>query len=116
MRGDIDQLVNFLYGLRGDVFKLLPLREASMKGEDKHVGEYIEVLLINLKGAMGTYPVLNKQKQFLYVVNNLQFLLENIETVRFNVWRRIVLNATSNVNSLFIRYGGTEPHGRRRKR
>ena len=100
----MEQLVNFLFGVRGDVFKLLPMKESAMDGEENHILEYIESLLINLKGAMSVYPVLNGQKQYLYVVNNLEFLSEHVDNIEFNLWRRIILNSTSNINLLFLQY------------
>lgn len=102
------QLVNFLCGVRGDVFKLLPMKESAMEGEENHIVEYIETLLVNLKGAMGVYPILNGQKQYLYVVNNLEFLSEHVNNIEFNLWRRIILNSTSNINFLFLQYGGKD--------
>ncbi len=102
----MDQFLNFLSNLRGDVFKLLPMKEDEMAGVENHLDEYIESLLINLEGATTTYPVLANQKQYLYVINNLQYASKN--TVEFKKWRKIVLNSTRNIDNLYIAFGGVK--------
>ena len=94
----MEQLLNFLSSLRGDVFKLLPMKEDEMAGVDNHLGDYIEALLINLEGATTTYPILANQKQYLYVINNLQYASKH--PIDFKKWRKIVLNSTRNIDNL----------------
>lgn len=100
----MEQLVNFLTNIMGDVFKLLPMKEAEMKGQENHLLEYIDALIINLDGAIDTYPDLAGQKQYLYVINNLQYLTKH--TIEFKQWRRIILNSTRNINNLIAMFGG----------
>lgn len=102
----MEQLGNYLLSLRGDVFKLLPMKESEMSGLNNHVDEYIESLIVNATGAMTTYPILASQKQYLYVLNNMQYLRSN--TVDFKQWRKIVLNSTRGIDNLCALYtGGT---------
>lgn len=100
----MEQLRNYLSSLRGDVFKLLPMKEAEISGVNNHMSEYIESLIINLTGAMTTYPILATQKQYLYVVNNMQYI--HGHPVDFKQWRKIILNSTRNIDNLFVLYGG----------
>lgn len=100
----MEQLRNFLTSLRGDVFKLLPMKEAEMSGINNHMNEYIDSLIINLTGAMNTYPVLASQKQYLYVLNNIQYIFKH--PVDFKQWRKIILNSTKNIDALCLVYGG----------
>lgn len=100
----MEQLKNFLYGLRGDIFKLLPMKEAAMDGENNHINEYIDAITINLSGATTTYPALATQKQYLYVLNNLNYIRDN--EVDFKKWRKIVLNSTKYIDNLYGYYGG----------
>ena len=100
----MEQLRNFLSSLRGDVFKLLPMKESEMSGLDNHMGDYIESLIINVTGAMKTFPILASQKQYLYVVNNLQYI--NSHSVDFKQWRKSILNSTRNIDNLCVQYGG----------
>ena len=100
----MEQLRNFLSSLRGDVFKLLPMKESEMSGLNNHMSEYIESLIINLTGAMTTYPILASQKQYLYVVNNMQYI--HGHSVDFKQWRKIILNSTRNIDNLCVLYGG----------
>lgn len=102
----MEQLLNFLSNLRGDVFKLLPMKESEMNGVNNHLTDYMETLIINIKGAVATYPVLANEKQYLYVINNLQYLLKN--SIDFKQWRKIVLNSTRNIDNLFVLYGGVK--------
>lgn len=100
----MEQLRNYLLSLRGDVFKLLPMKESEMSGIDNHMKEYIEALIINLTGAMTTFPILASQKQYLYVLNNIQYI--HCHSVDFKQWRKIILNSTRNIDNLCVQYGG----------
>lgn len=95
---------NFLLGFRNDVFKLLPMKEAEMDGTDNHLKDYLESLLVNAKGSVVVYPELSTQKQFLYAINNLAFLLSN--EVTFSRWRNIVLSSTRSIDDVYLIYGG----------
>lgn len=100
------QTINYLNCLTGDIFKLLPMKEAEMKGQDNHLHDYMETLIVNLKGAVDTYPELANEKQFLYIINSLQYLVNN--TTEFKQWRRIVLTSTRYINNIIVTLGGTE--------
>lgn len=98
------QLRNFLLSLRGDIFKLLPMKESERDGVDNHTSDYIESLVVIMTGAIITYPVLGARKQYLYVLNNIQYLHDY--SVGFKQWRKIILNSTRNVDDLCKLYGG----------
>lgn len=100
----MEQLKNYLLSLKGDVFKLLPMKEEELKGADNHTTEYIEALIINLTGAMSTFPVLAQQKQYLYVLNNIQYMYSH--RIDLRKWRRIVLNSTRSIDYLCSLYCG----------
>ena len=100
-------LENYLYRLRDEVFKLLPLKEASLRGVNNHVEIYLETLSDATKGALGVYPELSKEKKFLYVVNSLRYILD--EKPPLKKWRRVVLNSTRNLSDLLRVY--SEGHG-----
>lgn len=100
----MEQLGNYLSCLRGDVFKLLPMKESEMSGIDNHIDEYIESLIINLTGAMTTFPILASQKQYLCVLNNIQYI--RCHSIDFKTWRTIILNSTRCIDNLYVQYGG----------
>ena len=100
----MEQTIRYLLGLRGDVYKLLPMREAEENGREPFVNEYLDALLVNVSGALRTYPELAKQKKYLWVVNNLQYL--SIVYVEFAKWRTIVLNTVSAIADLVEMLGG----------
>lgn len=98
------RLLNFLEALTGDVYKLLPMRESELEGVDIHLREYMDALIINLDGATSTYPALAKQRQYLWVLNNIQYLRKN-ET-SFSKWRSVILNSTKAIDNLYRYFGG----------
>lgn len=100
----MEQLKNYLIGLRGDIFKLLPMKELEIEGIENHTKDYLETLIINITGALETFPDLAKQKQYLYVLNNIQYIYHH--NVEFKKWRKIVLNSTRNVDNLYVLFGG----------
>ena len=98
------QIIKYLNCLTGDIFKLLPMKEAELDGCDNHINEYLDTLIVNLKGALITYPELAGEKQFLYIINGLQYLANN--STEFKKWRRIVLSSTRYINNLIVALGG----------
>ena len=100
----MNPLRNYLLSLRGAVFKLLPMKEEELAGGDNHINEYLESLIINLTGAMTTYPILGSQRQYLYVINNMQYIHRH--SVEFHKWRKIILNSTRYIDNLSVQYGG----------
>lgn len=92
------QLKNYLSGLCGDIFRLLPMKEDECLGVENHIPDYIESLIINMTGAMSTYPTLSSQKQYLRVLNNIQYLKTG--DVDFAKWRKVILNSVKSVEVL----------------
>lgn len=105
----MEQITRYLLGLQGDVYKLLPMREAEENGREPFVDEYLEALIVNVNGALGTYPVLAEQKKYLWIINNLQFLSRIY--VAFPKWRTVVLNTVSAIGDLAKMFGGN-PDGK----
>lgn len=99
-------VLNFLLGFRNDVFKLLPMKEAEMKGMKNHLSDYLDSLVVNAKGSVVAYPELSAHKQYIYVINNLAFLMSN--KVDFNRWRKIILNSTRHIDDLYVSFGGVK--------
>ncbi len=100
----MEQLSSFLLSARGDVFKLLPMRESEENGVENHLTQYLENLIINFSGATITYPILKEQKQYLYVLNCLQYMKNH--SIEFATWRKIVLNSTKSINDLYTYFCG----------
>lgn len=101
----MEQLSYFLSKLCGDIFKLLPMKEAEIElGVINHIPEYLENLIFNTKGALVTYPELKCEKSYLYVINNLNYLYAN--KVDFMKWRRTILNSTKSIGKLANQFGG----------
>ena len=96
----MEQLLLFLTNLRGDVFKLLPMKEDELEGADNHLSDFLSGLIITLKGGVFTYPELAKEKKYLYMISNLQYIL-NTE-VPFWRWRKIILASSRDLDDLLV--------------
>lgn len=68
----------FLNGLTGSVYKILPLKE----DENPFLSEYLDSLVIQLKGAEETYPELSSNVKYIYIVNIIQYFCNNPFTVK----------------------------------
>ena len=100
----MEQLISYLKEITGDVFKLLPMKEDELKGVNNHLKEYLESLTVNMNGALKTYSQLVKEKEYLYVINNLNYIYTN--EVDFAHWRTIILNSVRGLSNLHGSYSG----------
>lgn len=99
-----EKLTNYLIVLRNSIYKLLPMKEGEGQGSDNHINEYIDSLITNINGAGETYPMLVSHREYLWVINDLQYLRSY--KVSFSKWRSIVLNSTSAIEGLYQLYKG----------
>ncbi len=107
MNRERKRLLCYLEKLCGDVFKLLPMKEEEINnGLDNHINEHIEWLLINLQGAMDTFPELGEEKSVIYILNNLQYI--HTHDVGFKKWRKFILDSTHEIDTLYMNYGGVK--------
>ena len=100
----MEQLISYLKEITGDVFKLLPMKEDELKGVNNHLKEYLESLTVNMNGALKTYSQLVNEKEYLYVINNLNYIYTN--EVDFAHWRTIILNSVRGLSNLPGSYSG----------
>ncbi len=100
------ELINYLSSLKKDIFKLLLMKEDELEGRDNHLPEYLGSLLMNMRGALLTYPMLGEQKSYLYALNNLQYIYKY--DVSFACWRKIVLGSGKDIGGLCVYYGGEQ--------
>ena len=88
----------FIHGLTGRIFKMLPLREESDKGEMVYLNEYMESLARDVIGAMTTFPELAQYPEYITVVNTIQYL--NMEPSEFAVFRKEVFHMLEILNGI----------------
>lgn len=92
-------IITYLQGLCDSIFKLLPLKESEIEsGERVYIKEFMNSLIINMKGAIDTFPELAVQKQYVFVINKINYLIYN--DVDFYTWRKTVLDATRDIHNL----------------
>jgi len=99
-------IITYLKNLTNDIFKILPMKEnADVNGEHRNLRKYIETLTINLLGGLSQFEALGKEKQYIYAITNLRFLMNN--EASYEQWRRTILTAVSGINFLYKKYGGS---------
>lgn len=65
------ELQKFLSSLVDKIYKVLPMYECN----DSGVYVYLERFIAELKGGMYTFPVLQTEKQYISIINNLNYIL-----------------------------------------
>lgn len=71
----------FLNSLEGRIFKILPLYEQKMRGEESYVEVCLDSLRIELTGAMSTFEALGSNADYISILNTVNYLAENDVTV-----------------------------------
>jgi hypothetical protein len=104
----MEQLSNYLGGLIGDVFKLLPMKEDERNGVENYLSKYLNGLKITITGAISTYPCLANDKEYLYIINNLNYIADN--NVEFTCWRTVILDSTHRLSDLRDKYAHSVPN------
>lgn len=84
----------FLNGLTGSIYKILPLKE----DENTFLSEYLDSLVIQLKGAEETYPELSSNVKYIYIVNIVQYFCNHPFTVK--QCKREVFKCIRNINTI----------------
>ena len=84
--------------ITGRVFKILPLYEASLNGEDMCIGEYIDSLVGELLGSCKTFPKLSNSAEYYAVINTLQHMSDGVGTL--DECRREVMKMCKLLNQL----------------
>ena len=101
----MDILITYLICLRNKIFKLLPMREAHDKGEENHLGDYLENLYVYFDGGFGCYPELTREREIIEALGNVAFLKNNSD-IDFKKWRSIILRSIRLVNAVASKYSG----------
>jgi hypothetical protein len=99
-------ITTYLAGIRSDIFRVLPMKEQQDAGKEVYLQKYIETLIINLLGGLSQFDVLGKEKQYIYVITNIRYLMNN--EASFEQWRRTILATVNRISSLYKKYGGTD--------
>ena len=67
----------FLDSLEGRIFKILPLYEQKMRGEESYVEVCLDSLRIELTGAISTFEELGENPDYISILNTVNYLAEN---------------------------------------
>ena len=88
----------YIHRITGRVFKVLPLHEATLNGDDMCVSEYINSLVGELLGSCKTFPSLADSSDYYAVINTLQNMADDPGTL--DECRREVMKMCSLLNHL----------------
>lgn len=69
---------DYLNDIIGKIYKVLPLKEEG----NSYLSEYLDSLLIQLKGAETTYLLLSSNPRYISIVNCIQYFCDNDFTSR----------------------------------
>ena len=94
----------FIHGLTGRVFKILPLKEAELAGEETYLAAYLDSLVRDMIGSTDTFPELCTMQEFVTTLNIVQFLKHN--DVTQEVCKQEVFKALRLLNSIERKLGG----------
>lgn len=94
----------FIRGLTGRVFKILPLTEEALSGEDVHLSDYLESCALDMVGALETFPELRDFEEYVTVLNIVQYMRNN--EVTQEVCKREVFKALGLLNAIEGKLGG----------
>lgn len=94
----------FLSSLTGKIYKLIPMRDDAESGAEVFLDKYLDSLLIELMGAMDTYPDLSSDNQYISIVNTAQYMAHH--EISHSVWRRESFKMLNALDRLRSRFGG----------
>lgn len=90
----------FLASLIGRIYKILPLFEDTSRGDEVFVGEYIDSLLMELKGATRTFPRLGRSPKYINIVNTVHYMNACLEKVTLFQCRREIFKMIAFVEDM----------------
>lgn len=95
---------NFINVLTGHVYKIIPLKEEELRGDEVFLAEYIDSLSVEVLGALSTYEVLESDPDYTTVRNIINYL--NTHEFSLGVCKREVFKALKHLNLISDRLGG----------
>lgn len=94
----------YLDSLTGKIYKLIPMRDDKESGVEVFLEKYLDSLIIELMGAMDTYPDLGCNEQYISIVNTVQYMAHhNIDRA---VWRREAFKMLNTLSRVRSKFGG----------
>lgn len=94
----------FLRSLTGKIYKLIPMRDDMESGVEVFLDKYLDSLLIELMGAMETYPDLGSDNQYISIVNTAQYMAHH--QISHSVWRRESFKMLNTLEHVASKFGG----------
>lgn len=88
--------------LTGAIFKILPMKEEELRGEEVFLLQYIDSIKTETIGMLKTYPSLSDDGDFLRVVNTMQGM--DWETSDLKKYKSEVLKMTNLLNKIEARW------------
>lgn len=67
-------LLKYIHHITGRIFKIIVLKETYQREEEPLLDEYVDSMIIEMKGATRTFPVLERNEGYISVINTLNGL------------------------------------------
>lgn len=87
-----------IHKLTGAIFKILPMKEEELKGEEVYLLQYIDSIKTETMGMLKTYPSLSNNSDFLRIVNTMQGM--DWEASDLKKYKSEVLKMTNLLNKI----------------
>lgn len=88
----------YIHRVTGQVFKLLRMKEEEAQGNTVFLSEYLDSLVISMRGAFDTFPELTEDYDYVTIVNIMHYISRN--EVEQRVFRREVLKVLGLLNKV----------------
>lgn len=96
--------ITYLTSLTAKIYKLIPMRDDEESGKGVFLDKYIDSLIIEVMGALETYPELRENDKYISIVNTMQYIAHNY--TEHSVWRRESFKMLRTLEKLRSSMGG----------
>ena len=94
----------YIHHVTGRVFKLLAIKERELCGQDAYFADYIDSLMVDMLGALETFPALGENNDYIVVTNIINYLKTN--DVPYKALKREVFKSLRLLNRIEAQAGG----------
>lgn len=94
----------YIHHVTNRVFKILTIKERELCGQESFSVDYIDSLVVDMLGALDTFPQLGDDDDYIVVTNIINYIQHN--DVPYKVLKREVFKALRLLNKIEAKAGG----------
>lgn len=94
----------YIHCVTNRVFKILTIKERELCGQESFLQDYLKSLVIDLYGALQTFPNLGLNDNYIVVTNIVNYL--STHDVEYKALKREVFKALRLLNKIESKVGG----------